>query len=181
MVSAAAARGPPGTRSATRSSAGDKDGRSPRSRTNNPAGDSGSTRGARVVRRARPAMTRTVTEQHWRCPRSAASAIRRLGRDPWHTGAMAAQGRNGSGGPAPSLGEFLRERRMRLQPEEVGISRPRSQGSSADPGLRREEVADLADISVAYYTFIERGRDVRPSKEVLRSIGRAMVLTEGAR
>ena len=60
---------------------------------------------------------------------------------------------------------------MRLQPEEVGLRRTRGQRSSADPGLRREEVAELADISVAYYTFIERGRDVRPSKEVLRSIG----------
>lgn len=68
---------------------------------------------------------------------------------------------------------------MRLQPEEVGISRPRGQRSSADPGLRREEVAELADISVAYYTFIERGRDVRPSQEVLRSIGRALHLTAG--
>ena len=88
---------------------------------------------------------------------------------------MAARG----GEPVPSLGEFLRERRMRLQPEEVGISRPRGQRSSADPGLRREEVAQLADMSVAYYTFIERGRDVRPSKEVLRSIGRALQLTAG--
>ena len=92
---------------------------------------------------------------------------------------MAATGGDESGGPAPSLGEFLRERRMRLQPEEAGLRRPRGQRSSADPGLRREEVAELADISVAYYTFIERGRDVRPSKEVLRSIGRALNLTAG--
>ena len=76
----------------------------------------------------------------------------------------------------PSLGEFLRERRMRLQPEELGISRGRGDD---DPGLRREEVADLADLSVAYYTFIERGRDVRPSRDVLHSIGRALRLTSG--
>jgi len=75
-----------------------------------------------------------------------------------------------------SLGEFLRERRMRLQPEEVGIARGRGHD---DPGLRREEVAELADLSVAYYTFIERGQDVRPSPEVLRSIGRALRLTAG--
>ncbi|MEP6650427.1 MAG: helix-turn-helix transcriptional regulator, partial [Lapillicoccus sp.] len=92
---------------------------------------------------------------------------------------MAAEGRDAVGDTAPSLGDFLRERRMRLQPEEVGISRPHGQRSSADPGLRREEVAELADISVAYYTFIERGRDVRPSQEVLRSIGRALLLTAG--
>ncbi len=79
----------------------------------------------------------------------------------------------------PSLGEFLRERRMRIQPEEVGISRGRSGRSHDDPGLRREEVAELADLSVAYYTFIERGRDVRPSREVLRSIGRVLQLTAG--
>jgi transcriptional regulator with XRE-family HTH domain len=76
----------------------------------------------------------------------------------------------------PSLGEYLRERRMRLQPEELGIARGRGHD---DPGLRREEVAELADLSVAYYTFIERGRDVRPSPEVLRSIGRALRLTAG--
>ena len=92
---------------------------------------------------------------------------------------MADRGRDVGGDPEPSLGEFLRERRMRLQPEEVGIRRPPGQRSSADPGLRREEVAELADISVAYYTFVERGRDVRPSAEVLRSIGRALQLTAG--
>ncbi|MDQ6715006.1 MAG: helix-turn-helix transcriptional regulator [Actinomycetota bacterium] len=80
---------------------------------------------------------------------------------------------------APSLGEFLRERRMRIQPEQVGISRGRGSRQHDHPGLRREEVAELADISVAYYTFIERGRDVRPSPEVLNSIGRVMQLTAG--
>ncbi len=79
----------------------------------------------------------------------------------------------------PSLGEFLRERRTRLQPEEVGIARRSGGRAPDDPGLRREEVAELADLSVAYYTFIERGRDVRPSREVLRSIGRALQLTAG--
>ncbi|MEO8829556.1 helix-turn-helix transcriptional regulator [Lapillicoccus sp.] len=76
----------------------------------------------------------------------------------------------------PSLGDFLRERRMRVEPEQVGIARRRGHDN---PGLRREEVAELADISVAYYTFIERGRDVRPSAEVLNSIGRVLQLTSG--
>ena len=86
----------------------------------------------------------------------------------------------GGAGTTPSLGEFLRAKRMRMHPEDVGIARRgnRTRGTD-DPGLRREEVAELADISVAYYTFIERGRDVRPSTEVLRSIGRALQLTAG--
>ncbi len=67
---------------------------------------------------------------------------------------------------------------MRLHPADAGIA-----GSAGRkvPGLRRAEVADLADISVSYYTFIERGRDLRPSKAVLDSIGRALQLTAGER
>ena len=79
---------------------------------------------------------------------------------------------------APSLGMFLHQRRMRLQPEDVGL--PRAAGRHAT-GLRRAEVAQLADISLAYYTFIERGRDLRPSRTVLDSIGRALQLTAGER
>ena len=63
-----------------------------------------------------------------------------------------------------------------LAPEEVGIKRAKGRRRV---GLSRTEVAELADISVAYYTFVERGRDVRPSTEVLRSIGRALQLTAG--
>ena len=91
-------------------------------------------------------------------------------------------GHEGRTDSTPSLGEFLRAKRMLIEPADVGITRRRN-GRRAheadDPGLRREEVAELADISVAYYTFIERGRDVRPSTEVLRSIGRALRLTAG--
>lgn len=76
------------------------------------------------------------------------------------------------------MGEFLREHRLRLRPEDVGI--PRAKGRRTR-GLKRAEVASLADISVAYYTFIERGRDVRPSKDVLTSIARALQLTAGER
>ena len=76
--------------------------------------------------------------------------------------------------PAPTLGTFLRGRRMGLKPEDVGIARAKGRNVS---GLRRAEVAELADMSLAYYTFIERGRDLRPSSAVLDSIGRALLLT----
>ena len=106
-------------------------------------------------------------------------------RPRWHTVRMTtrppadpAPSRAGSAEPPPSLGTFLRQRRMRLRPEDVGI--PRTAGRNAS-GLRRAELADLADISLSYYTFIERGRDLRPSAGVLDSIGRALQLTAGER
>jgi transcriptional regulator with XRE-family HTH domain len=83
--------------------------------------------------------------------------------------------------PAPAsspLGEFLRARRRRLAPEDVGI--PRSKGRKRR-GLRRSEVAELADISVAYYGFIERGRDLVPSRAVLDGLARALRLDSTAR
>lgn len=72
-----------------------------------------------------------------------------------------------------ALGEFLRDRRRRLAPEDVGIKRDRGRKRS---GLRRAEVAELAHISVAYYGFIERGRDLRPSRAVLDALARALRL-----
>jgi transcriptional regulator with XRE-family HTH domain len=76
------------------------------------------------------------------------------------------------------VAEFLRARRSRLRPGDVGLpegSRRRT------PGLRREEVAQLADISTTYYTFLEQGRDVRPSEQVLAALGRALRLTPAER
>jgi transcriptional regulator with XRE-family HTH domain len=76
------------------------------------------------------------------------------------------------------MAEFLRVRRARLRPRDVGLpegSRRRT------PGLRREEVAQLADISTTYYTFLEQGRDVRPSEQVLDALGRALRLTPAER
>lgn len=76
--------------------------------------------------------------------------------------------------PAPSpLGDFLRARRRALAPEDVGIRRTRGRRRR---GLRRAEVAELAGISVAYYGFIERGRDLRPSPAVLDALDRALRL-----
>lgn len=76
------------------------------------------------------------------------------------------------------LGDYLRTKRLQAAPEEVGIRRVRGRRSQ---GLRRKEVAELADISVAYYGFLERGRDVRPSRAVLDALGRALRLSADER
>lgn len=73
------------------------------------------------------------------------------------------------------LGAFLRTRRERLLPEDVGLpSGPRRR----TPGLRREEVAVLAHISTEYYTRLEQARAPRPSADVLAAIAGALRLTE---
>ena len=72
------------------------------------------------------------------------------------------------------LGAFLRSRRERLRPEDVGLpSGPRRR----TPGLRREEIAVLAHISTEYYVRLEQGRAPRPSGEVLAGIAGALRLT----
>ncbi|UUZ80481.1 helix-turn-helix transcriptional regulator [Paenibacillus sp. P26] len=77
------------------------------------------------------------------------------------------------------LGDFLKSRRERLQPEQAGI--PNWFGRRRTPGLRREEVAILAGVSVTYYTWLEQGREVAASKEVIESIGRALHLSPDER
>jgi transcriptional regulator with XRE-family HTH domain len=73
------------------------------------------------------------------------------------------------------LGAFLRSRRERLRPEDVGLpSGPRRR----TPGLRREEIAVLAHISTEYYVRLEQGRAPRPSGEVLAGIAGALRLTD---
>jgi len=72
------------------------------------------------------------------------------------------------------LADFLRTRRMRLSPEQVGLI---SGGRRRTPGLRREEVAQLANVGVSWYTLLEQGRDIHPSSEVLQSIADALQLT----
>lgn len=73
------------------------------------------------------------------------------------------------------LGAFLRSRRERLRPSDVGLpSGPRRR----TPGLRREEVAVLAHISTEYYVRLEQARAPRPSGEVLAAIADALRLTD---
>lgn len=73
------------------------------------------------------------------------------------------------------LGAFLRSRRERLLPEDVGLV---SGSRRRTPGLRREEVAVLAHISTEYYVRLEQGRAPRPSAEVLAGIAGALRLTD---
>jgi transcriptional regulator with XRE-family HTH domain len=74
-----------------------------------------------------------------------------------------------------ALGAFLRSRRERLRPQDVGLpSGPRRR----TPGLRREEIAVLAHISTEYYVRLEQGRAPRPSSEVLAGIAASLRLTE---
>ncbi|GAB2831213.1 helix-turn-helix transcriptional regulator [Actinocorallia aurea] len=72
------------------------------------------------------------------------------------------------------LGGFLRTRRSGLDPTEVGLppGGPRRRG-----GLRREEVATLSGVSVTWYTWLEQGRDIQPSRQVLDALARALRLT----
>ncbi|AVH56836.1 MULTISPECIES: helix-turn-helix domain-containing protein [Streptomyces] len=74
------------------------------------------------------------------------------------------------------LSEFLRTRRARLKPEDVGL--PDYGRHRRVPGLRREELAQLAGVSVAYYTRLEQGNGRNVSAEVLDAIARALRLTD---
>ena len=73
-----------------------------------------------------------------------------------------------------ALGAFLRAQRARVQPAAVGL--PAGQRRKT-PGLRREELAYLAGISVTWYTWIEQGRQVRISDSVLESLARVLRLS----
>jgi transcriptional regulator with XRE-family HTH domain len=71
------------------------------------------------------------------------------------------------------LADFLRIRREKLKPEQMGLS----QGARRrTPGLRREEVAELAGVGTTWYTWLEQARDIQPSSEVLRRLGQALKL-----
>lgn len=76
-----------------------------------------------------------------------------------------------------ALGEFLRARRERVRPEDVGLS---GGGLRRVPGLRREEVALLAGISSDYYLRLEQGRDRNPSVQVLQALARVLRLDASA-
>jgi transcriptional regulator with XRE-family HTH domain len=76
------------------------------------------------------------------------------------------------------LGDFLRARREALRPTDVGLA---DSGRRRTPGLRREEVATLADVSVDYVVRLEQGRDANPSPEVQAALARALRLIPGER
>jgi transcriptional regulator with XRE-family HTH domain len=77
------------------------------------------------------------------------------------------------------LAAFLRTRRERLAPEDVAL--PPRRGRRRTPGLRREDVADLAGVSVDYVIRLEQGRGLRPSADVLEALAGALRLTEDER
>src|SRR5580698_6870033 len=72
------------------------------------------------------------------------------------------------------LGSYLKDRRARLDPAVLGFP----VGRRRTPGLRREEVAQLSNISPTWYTWLEQGRGGAPSAEVLDRIARALMLTD---
>lgn len=76
-----------------------------------------------------------------------------------------------------ALGTFLRDRRMRLDPTTFGFQ----PGRRRTPGLRREEVAQRANISPTWYTWLEQGRGGAPSSHVLDRIAAGLMLTEPER
>jgi transcriptional regulator with XRE-family HTH domain len=83
-----------------------------------------------------------------------------------------------SAGDPRALGQLLRSRRERLAPADVGLP-PGARRRTA--GLRREEVAHLASVSVTYYTFLEQGRQARPSAQVLDALAAALRMTQAER
>lgn len=84
----------------------------------------------------------------------------------WHTGAVS---------ELPALAEFLRSRRERLSPERAGLT---PNGRRRTPGLRREEVATIAGMSVDYLVRLEQGRDTNPSPDVLLALAEALQLDD---
>ena len=90
-------------------------------------------------------------------------------------------------GPAPppsstvrrtELSDFLRSRRAKVAPEQVGLE---PNGHRRTPGLRREEVAQLAGVGLSWYTWLEQGRDIHPSPQVLDAVARVLRLDAAER
>jgi transcriptional regulator with XRE-family HTH domain len=79
-----------------------------------------------------------------------------------------------SGGRRHLLSDFLRDRRQALKPEDVGL--PVSRGPRRVTGLRREEVAVLADVGITWYTWLEQGRPIRVAPHTLERIADALRL-----
>ncbi|MEN1890875.1 helix-turn-helix transcriptional regulator [Streptomyces mirabilis] len=81
-----------------------------------------------------------------------------------------------SSGGGTELGQFLRARRTQTRPDQVGLTV--GPGLRRTPGLRREELATLAGMSIDYYVRMERGKETRPSPAVLGALARALHLDD---
>lgn len=71
------------------------------------------------------------------------------------------------------LADFLRTRREKLKPEQLGITQLSRRRT---PGLRREEVAEIAGVGTTWYTWLEQARDIQPSAEVLKRLSQALMM-----
>lgn len=89
------------------------------------------------------------------------------------TSASGSSASTSSASARAELASFLRSRRERLTPDRVGLP---PGGRRRTPGLRREEVAMLSGIGVTWYTWLEQGRDITPSTQVLDALARALLL-----
>ena len=78
-----------------------------------------------------------------------------------------------------ALSAFLKTKRAQIQPESIGL--PNGVRKRRIPGLRREEVAQLAGVSTTWYTWLEQGRDIKVSASVLDAIASALQLTADER
>lgn len=79
-----------------------------------------------------------------------------------------------TGAERRELAAFLRSRRRRRSPADAGLVT----GRRRSPGLRREDVAALAGVSVTWCSWLEQARDINPSEQVLGSLARALALDE---
>jgi transcriptional regulator with XRE-family HTH domain len=80
---------------------------------------------------------------------------------------------NGNGSRRAELAAFLRSRRERITPEQVGLAPGLRRRT---PGLRREEVAQLAGVGVTWYTWLEQGRQINASAQVLGAVAQTLRL-----
>ncbi len=71
------------------------------------------------------------------------------------------------------LADFLRTRREKLKPEQLGITQVSRRRT---PGLRREEVAEIAGVGTTWYTWLEQARDIQPSADVLKRLAQALMM-----
>jgi predicted kinase len=82
-----------------------------------------------------------------------------------------------STGNRGQLADFLRSRRARLTPADVGLPGDSEPGRRRTPGLRREEVAELSGVGVTWYTWLEQGRKITASPQVVDALARALRLS----
>src|SRR5262245_55288347 len=121
--------------------------------------------------RASRLFARSVHNRSKLCPRAPTSGTPVAGKD--SATMQDAAGAQRALQRRQELADFLRTRRARLTPAEVGLPKGFRRNT---PGLRRNEVASLAGVSEPWYTWLEQGRDIHPSVQVLESIGRALRL-----